>query len=229
MELVFIRHAQPEWVREGVSLLDPPLSDRGRQQAARLGELARTWKKPAQVLVSPLRRARETAEPILSALGESAHVTPWLEEIRLPDEWDGAPADRVSELLRAARTRTIAEWWDGIPGGETFRDFHERVTTNLTSALGDHGATPSTSHNELRVWNVRERERTMVFVGHGGTNAVAVGHLLGIEPVPWAWERFVMLHASITRLKASPLLGGFIFGLREHSDTAHMPRDLCSR
>lgn len=224
-----MRHAQPEWVQEGVSVLDPVLTDQGRAQALHLAEAAKGWRAPAEVLVSPMRRTKETAEPVLETLGMTPRIQPWLEEMRLPGEWDGAPADQVSALIRASRQRSLEEWWDGLPGGESFRDFHHRVTTGLVDALGGHGARLREAHPELRLWEIEDRTKTLVFVGHGGSNAVAIGFLLGIQPVPWQWERFVMLHASITRLKATPLLGSSIFGLREHSDVKHLPRELRSR
>lgn len=198
-------------------------------QAHILADVARAWNSPHDVMVSPLRRTRETAQPLLDVLGRGANIQPWMEEIRLPGEWDGAPADQVSALLRASRERSLDAWWEGIPGGEGFREFNARITENLIATLADHGCVLKPQHSELRIWELSDRAKSLVFVGHGGTNAVAIGFLLGIAPVPWAWERFVTLHASITRLKASPLLGGFIFGLREHSDVGHLPRELRSR
>ncbi|NJK90089.1 MAG: hypothetical protein HC923_12355 [Myxococcales bacterium] len=62
----------------------------------------------------------------------------------------------------------------------------------------------------------------LIIVGHGGTNAVILSLLLGLPLAPWVWEQFVSLHASFTRVKAAPLLGGYVFGLREHSDASHL-------
>jgi broad specificity phosphatase PhoE len=33
MEIVLIRHGEPEWVRDGLNVVDPPLTERGRRQA----------------------------------------------------------------------------------------------------------------------------------------------------------------------------------------------------
>ena len=49
------------------------------------------------------------------------------------------------------------------------------------------------------------------------------GGVLGLEPVPWPWERLVSYHASVSRMKASSLLGAQIFGLRGLSDVSHLP------
>ena len=70
MEIVLIRHGEPEWVRDGLAVVDPPLTDRGHRQAERLAE----WLRDEQfdeVLVSPLVRARQTAAPLLEAFGRA--------------------------------------------------------------------------------------------------------------------------------------------------------------
>ena len=41
MEIVLIRHGEPEWVRDGLNVVDPPLTERGHMQAARTGENGR--------------------------------------------------------------------------------------------------------------------------------------------------------------------------------------------
>ena len=37
MEFLLIRHAEPEWVKDGLSIVNPPLTKRGFDQAERLG------------------------------------------------------------------------------------------------------------------------------------------------------------------------------------------------
>lgn len=230
MELVLVRHAQPEWVRDDKSVLDPPLTGLGRQQAERLaGRLATLREVPTELFVSPTRRTRETAEPIARALGLTPVIEPPLEEIRLPADWEGAPAERIAEALGAARERSAEEWWAGLPGGEPFADFAERVRSSVWKLLGDRGLRPPPHPEAPWVRSGPSAPHRLVIVGHGGTNAVITSLLLGIDHVPWAWERFITLHAALTRLQARPLLGGWLFGLREHSDAAHLGPELRSR
>lgn len=229
MELIFIRHAQPEWVRDGVNLIDPPLTELGRTQAALLAEHARTFERPTALVVSPTRRSRQTAEPLAAALGMEVTIAPWFEEIRLPASWEGAPAEIVERWFRESRHRRPEEWWDGIPGGETFHAFWARITENLTSYLAARGAVPAPEGAHSGVWNIRDADERIIFVGHGGSNSAAIGFLLGIAPVPWPWERFVSAHASVSRLRASSLLGGRIFGLRSMSEVGHLSGGLVTR
>jgi probable phosphoglycerate mutase len=229
MELLFVRHAQPEWVRDGKSVLNPVLTEVGRRQAEHLGTRASSWEDVDEVWMSPTARTRETAAPLAEALGAEPVVYDWLEEIRLPSEWDGQDVEVMGPLFAAARERTVDQWDDGLLGGERFADFFSRVTRGLDEALAAHGARSVEGDPRTRVFDVDDAKKRIVIVGHGGTNSVAVTHLLGLPAVPWSWERFVLSHASVTRLRSKRLIGARIFGLRELSDTRHLPEPLVTR
>ena len=81
MEIVLIRHGEPEWSRDGFAIGNPPLTDRGHHQAAAMADYLRD-EQFDEVLCSPLVRARQTAAPLLGLLGMPERVDPWLEEIR---------------------------------------------------------------------------------------------------------------------------------------------------
>ncbi len=214
---------------DGESRLDPELTERGREQARRLAEHARGLRGPTELLVSPTRRSRETAEPLANAIGMTPTVLPWLEEARLPKDWDGAPADRISTELRAARQRPAAEWWDGLPGGESFRDFHERVSTGLSALLTERGVRVTERDPPHAFEGAAQSAHRLFIVAHGGTNAVILSFLLGLSPVPWEWERFASKHASITRARAVEVAGGRIFALSLFGSVEHLPKDLRTR
>jgi len=59
-------------------------------------------------------------------------------------------------------------------------------------------------------------------VAHIGTNSVAIGHLLGLQPTPFEWDRFVLGHASISRLEAIKVHDGYHFSLTKLSDVEHL-------
>ena len=46
MRLTLVRHAEPEWVRDGLAVDDPPLTERGRRQAERLAERLSAQRPP---------------------------------------------------------------------------------------------------------------------------------------------------------------------------------------
>ena len=59
-------------------------------------------------------------------------------------------------------------------------------------------------------------------VAHAGTNSVTIAHLLGLDPTPWEWDRFVLGHTSVSRLEAIPVHGGFTFSLVSLSNLEHL-------
>jgi probable phosphoglycerate mutase len=228
VEIVLVRHGEPEWVRDGLNVDDPPLTDRGRRQAALLADHLQ-GEHFDEIHVSPLVRARQTAAPLLAALGRPEVVSPWLEEIRNP-VWHGTPAEKAEEAYKADRARPASERWDGLPGGEPVRDFVARVHAGAQRFLEEHGL--RTLGAELPVWRLDDdttAARRILCVAHAGTNSVVVGHLLGLAPTPWEWDRFVLGHASVTRLESLPLGDGLTFGLTRLSDVEHLPGELRTR
>jgi probable phosphoglycerate mutase len=222
MEIVLVRHAEPEWVRDGLSVDDPPLTERGLEQAAMLAERL-AGESFDEVYVSPLTRARQTAAPILDGLGRTLVVEPWLEEIRNPI-WHGTPAEKAEEAYRSQRQLPPDERWGGIPGGEPVREFVERIRAGASAFLAQHGITPLSG--ELPVWRIEGERRRILCVAHAGTNSVTICHLLGLEPTPWEWDRFVLGHASISRLEAFSVGEAHTFGLSRLSDVEHLPAPL---
>jgi len=219
MDILLVRHAQPQWDKDAVSSVDPGLTRRGREQADLLAERM-LHERIDLLLVSTARRAQETARPVRERQsGVPTEDRAWLHEIRMPDHWDGTPADEVNRALTEARQRPRDLWWEGIPGGESFRDFHARVTIGLTAELEALGV----ARREDGLWDVSADVPEITMVAHAGTNSVVLGHLLGLEPEPWEWERFASDHASVTRLRSTRIAGGNIFSLQVFSDVSHLP------
>jgi len=112
---------------------DPPLTARGRDQAARAAAaLARTGIDA--LFSSPLRRARETADAIAAATGLASAVLPGLAEVGM-----GALSDPDSPEGRAERDAIFSAWLAGdrrrgFPGGETFAAVTGRVREALLAA-----------------------------------------------------------------------------------------------
>lgn len=218
MEIVLIRHGEPGWERDRLAVTDPPLTDRGHRQAERLAAALR-GEHFDEVLVSPLVRARETAAPLLEALGRSEVIEPWLEEIRDP-LWHGTPVEKANEAYAEMRGRASQERWHGLEGGESVRDFVTRIRAGATTFLAERGVVRADS--DLPVWHIDEPGRRIALVAHAGTNSVTIAHLLGLEPTPWEWDRFVLGHSSVSRLEALPLQDGYTFSLTRLSDLEHL-------
>jgi probable phosphoglycerate mutase len=228
MKIWFARHAQPAWAVDGVSQEDPHLTSLGHEQAALLAKrLAQIDEPFTELLVSSAIRAQETAAPIADALGLEPSTIAGLTEIRLPD-WRDTPEEAVQQIFADALRRQPEEWWDGLPGGESFLDFHDRVSNTILGLLGERGVQRD-SHDPTQLWRVASPDEKLLVVAHGGTNAVALGFLLGAEPTPWEWDRFVLGHASLATLESMPLGGGHILSLRSFNDQEHIPIDIRTR
>lgn len=226
MELLLLRHAQPEWSRARQAQVDPGLTDLGRRQAElaanRLAEIHLD-----EVLISTAVRACETAAPLLELLATPRTGSrSWLHEIRMPDDWQGTPSEEVARVFREARARPRDAWWAGLDGGESFRDFHARVTDGLTLELRQRGI----ERDDARLWHLPDdAPERLLIVAHAGTNSVVLGHLLGLEPEPWEWERFASDHASLTVLRTVRIAGQRIFSLQSFSDVGHLPPELVTQ
>jgi probable phosphoglycerate mutase len=221
MEIVLIRHGEPEWVRDGLAVVDPPLTDRGHRQAERLADQL-AGEHFDEILVSPLVRARQTAAPLLERLGRGEEIDPWLEEIRDP-KWHGTPAEKAAEAYAELKGRRSEDRWHGLPGGESIRDFVTRIHAGATGFLDARGVVRTDA--ELPVWKIREPGARIALVAHAGTNSVTIGHLLGLDPTPWEWDRFVLGHTSVSRVEAMELDDGHTFTLTKLSDLEHLDRD----
>jgi broad specificity phosphatase PhoE len=131
--IFLLRHGATEWSVSGrhTGRTDIALTEEGRRQAERLrARLAR--ERFGLVLVSPLKRARETAE--LAGFGDAAEVDPDLVE------WDYGDYDgRTAAEIRQERPGWTP-WHDGFPGGETLEQMAARaarVVARVRDAEGD--------------------------------------------------------------------------------------------
>ncbi len=219
MEIVLVRHGQPDWEPDGTARDEPELTPHGHAQAACTAKALADERFDA-FYVSPLRRARETAAPIGHAVGMEPVVQSWLAELRAP-KMHGKTAEDVQTFFREARARDLEKHWDGLPGGESFRHMYERVSSGIEGLLvGDHRVEIHEDGGH-RLWQIPDAPERLLIVAHEGTNAVIISHLLGIDPVPWAWIRFSSAWAGITRLRAVPVSTGAIFAMTAFSEVAH--------
>lgn len=221
VDLYLVRHGQPDWAPDQIARNDPSLTDLGQEQAARVSHRFANVEGVDEVWTSPMNRAVETSAPVGEQLGREREVFDWLKEIQNPTRWEGEPVEVVERALEEASFRDMDSMWDGLPEGESFRDFHQRVVGGLIETLDSHGVHPA-SPGDRHLWNVDDPDRRVVIVAHAGTNAVILGHLLGLDPVPWEWDRFRQPHTGVSRLTTFRVSTGWAFSLRQLGDVAHL-------
>ncbi|HVU74068.1 MAG TPA: histidine phosphatase family protein [Mycobacteriales bacterium] len=139
--VVLLRHGDTEWSVAGqhTGRTDVPLLDTGRDAARSLQPLL-TGVRFAQVLSSPLSRARETAE--LAGLT----VNGFDDDLR---EWDYGEYEGITtEQIR--RTRPGWDiWTDGCPGGEDADAVAARCGRVLDRIAGVDGPVALVAHGHL--------------------------------------------------------------------------------
>jgi probable phosphoglycerate mutase len=221
VRIVLVRHGQPEWVKDGLNVVNPVLTERGHRQARCVAE-ALQGETFDEVVVSPLVRPRLTAAPLLEQRGLGEQVADFLEEIREPN-WHGTPQEIAAKAYAEERSRAAEHRWEGIEGGERSRDFVERVRGGATEFFAARGM--YRAKQTLPVWHIDRPDASIAIFAHAGTNGVLLCHLLGLDPVPWEWDRFVTGHASITRLQSMEIGDGHTFSLVKLSDVEHLDPD----
>jgi probable phosphoglycerate mutase len=178
MELLLIRHALPirREVTEGAA--DPPLSDIGHQQAQLLANYLESERIDA-IYASPLKRAKETAQP----LSEHHRKTSILDDGLA--EFDQHSSEYIPiEEMKASNDPRLMDFFQGE--SEEFDDrieFRDRVLGSVSRIISDHGG-----------------DRVAV-VCHGGVINCYAGDVLGIDVDGPGF--FYPNYTSITRIAAS--------------------------
>lgn len=224
MELILLRHAQPKWTTDdGVGASDPELTAEGIQRCRDLAHSLGA--EPFQsVAVSSYRRSQETAHYVLKDSEISWTTQEWLREIRLPD-LSSQPAAQVGEFFTEIKKRPLQTWWKGLPGGESFEDFHLRVSKGLLGFLAELGVKrlrPDHEHDR-HLFAIPENllGTKHLLVSHLGTTGIILSELLHLELVPWVWETFALDWNGVVRLETVPIADGHLFSLRVFNESGH--------
>jgi broad specificity phosphatase PhoE len=129
--LYLIRHGRPASTWGGEDD-DPGLDEEGKAQAravaAKLMALSPET-RPAAVVSSPLRRCRETAQPLADLLGVAVEIDPAVGEIPTPAGLAGA--ERPAWLRRS-----FAGAWSAIEGDIDYEAWRRAVVAGLTHRAG---------------------------------------------------------------------------------------------
>jgi len=153
--IYLIRHQEPAVRGCFLGRTDPPLSDAGRDAARKLCAL-----QVRSIFVSPLRRARETAEAI--PCDAPRVVLPELAEMDFGD-WDGLAWDEIKQRWPEIARRKSEDWF-GLtpPRGETWQSLCDRVDRALAQ--------------------IRNAPGPIAVVAHITVNAALAARLRGTDP-----------------------------------------------
>ena len=136
--ILLVRHGETEWNRsrryQGWG--DSPLTAHGIAQAEAIGHRLCTLSEVAvaEIVASPLGRARRTAEIIAECLGGSQiRFDDRLKEISL-GSWDGLHRNEIAALAPGIFDHDYFEWYFRTPDGESYDAFAGRVGSWLAEA-----------------------------------------------------------------------------------------------
>jgi len=145
-KIYFVRHGESEWnVADKIcGATDVPLTDRGREQAIKTGQMILERKIMAdEILYSPLLRAAETAHKI-----SFMSNIPCREEKRLIEQcfgkWEGYSPRKAEEFVQAKR-----HFIDSYEGGESMFRLAQRIYNLLDELAQDDKVYILVAHNGI--------------------------------------------------------------------------------
>jgi broad specificity phosphatase PhoE len=179
MDLLWIRHGEPERIEPGTGVrADPALTARGQEQARRLADWLAVEPIDA-VLASPMRRAVDTAAPVAAALGCNLEIVDGL--IEYDNNSDHYIPMEELRLNKDERWTAMVEGrWDEF-GADLPDVFRARVDETVTQIVE------------------RFAGKRVAAVCHGGVINVALGAVLGVAQPLW----FEPGYTSVSRMLAS--------------------------
>jgi broad specificity phosphatase PhoE len=224
MEIVLIRHGQPNWVT-GVNAYtaDPKLTDLGRLQSEKSSTV---FDKSSvdELWVSPLTRAQETHLPFKDkSISKKIHVFKWLKEMEDEEEKElfGKSQEEVMDFFEKRNTQSFEEWIVGNHG-QYMEKFRDNIILNLESELEKRNINPSgNKYDRLFDLNNSEKKKIMI-ISHAGTMSVLISYFLNMRLYPWTWRKFLPRHAGHTILKSTEISSGHFFRLKEFNNVSFL-------
>ena len=195
LDLVLVRHGETDWNRElrFQGQVDPPLNAAGLEQARRLAARLADEPLPEGLISSDLARAMQTADPVARRRGLSLRT-----ETGLREQAFGV-IDGLSVPEIQARYPEIWPRWKAFepdfapPGGESLRQFHDRVVLSLEDLRRRHAGQTLwiVTHGGVldMVWRAATGQPLQgprqCVIPNAGINRVRAGDS-GLEIVSWA-------------------------------------------
>jgi len=172
-ELWLVRHGETEWSAAGrhTSRTDVPLTEHGRENAARVGQyLAET--KFTAVLRSPMARARDTCA--IAGFGDRAVVDDGLME------WDYGVYEGKTTAEIQKEIPGWSVWKDPIVGGETVERVGERADGVIARALSAAGG-PTSQNRDVRHPGDGDSVARVALFAHAHILRILAARWVGLE------------------------------------------------
>ena len=219
MRILIIRHGDPDYVNDS-------LTEKGKREAELLS-LRLEKEDIKKIYVSPLGRARDTAEYTLKKKEMDATVCDWLREfpilINRPDRldkgkhviWDWLP-DTWTEI----DDFYDAEKWTNVPimKENGVREEYDRVAFEFDKLLASHGYVREGKYYRAE----KSNSDTIAIFCHFGLECVLLSHLMSVSPMP-LWHGFCAAPTSVTTVYSEERRRGIAsFRACGFGDTSHL-------
>lgn len=195
--LILIRHGQ---IQANVDKLwhgstDSPLTEEGREQAARVGKRIQSdYPQVAGIYASPLQRTFNTAQAVADATTKPLKTHAGLREYGIGDLEGTSFAELAKEHLFFERLSKDPNY--APDNGESLHQVRDRVTDAFHEIARSHPG------------------EDVVIVSHGAALALALGQLLHDDP--YAWDKYQFKNTSVTELHYAPDLALPLFNCTLH-------------
>ena len=218
MKLLFIRHADPDYEHDS-------LTEKGWREAEflakRLGNVRMDY-----VYVSPLGRARDTANCTLKYNGKEAVVKDFLQEfdapIWRPDRtdkkmicWDYLPEDWMND----ERYFSKDHWMEPKPmaDGHVY-DEYLRVVNGFDGILKEHGYVRDKNYYKVEKGN----HDVIAIFCHFGVQMAILSHLINVSPMIM-WHNFCASPSTVTTVYTEERRPGIAnFRINALGDQTHL-------
>ena len=215
MKIIFCRHAEPDYEHDSIT-------DKGKIEAELLARrLCRI--DIDEIYVSPLGRARRTAEYTLEKTGKTAETFKWLREFDGKVKENGEIKgcwDKLPEYWTAQDEYYSADKWLTTPLMKigTAKREYEFVCNGIDKFLAEHGYKRNGRYYDV----TNSNHKTIVFFCHFGVECAILSRIFGVSPMP-LWHNFVALPSSVTTIVSEERVKGKAqFRCMEFGDTSHL-------
>lgn len=218
MRILLIRHAEPDYTVDS-------LTPKGRVEADLLSRRLAVY-DIRDFYVSPLGRAKDTADYTLKKLNRTAEVLPWLQEFR------GSYPDPETGNRRIVAWDVKPRIWVGFPGiydistwsqspafsGGDVHEFWKKTTDGVDKLMARYGFRKDGS-----VWlSDHNQDYSIALFCHFGISMAVLGYLIDVSPMV-LWEHFLCLPSSITEIVTEERIRGEVsFRVTKLGDLSHL-------
>ena len=226
MEIVLIRHGQPEWMPNNIYTKNPGLTDLGKIQSQKSSSVFQK-NDIDELWVSPLKRAQETFTPFKEkGVAKSTYIYEWLQEMQDDEEEAlyGKSSEEIMAFFEKRNSQSFEEWTDGNHG-KYMKKFSKNIVSNLEIELEKRGIVSLDTKFDRRFDLSKSKIEKLMIISHAGTMSVLLSYFLNMPLYAWTWRKFLPRYTGHTTFKFTEFSNGHFFRLKEFNNVSFMDSD----